>query len=85
MRLSFPSFRAAAIGLALVAASRLASPAPQGRSAEDTRTIDGYRLTMPVLRNVLPALHAPGHSDNALLLEQNDPELRKLSNNGADS
>ena len=34
--------------------------AAQGRSAEDTRIIDGYRLTMPVLRKVLPALSAPG-------------------------
>jgi len=34
--------------------------AAQGRSAEDTRIIDGYRLTMPVLRKVLPALNAPG-------------------------
>ena len=28
------------------------------RSAEDARIIDGYRLTMPVLRKVLPALKA---------------------------
>ena len=34
--------------------------AAQGRSAEDARVIDGYRLTMPVLRKVLPALSAPG-------------------------
>ena len=34
--------------------------AAQGRSAEDARIIDGYRLTMPVLRKVLPALNAPG-------------------------
>jgi hypothetical protein len=34
--------------------------AAQGRSAEDTRIIDGYRITMPVLRKVLPALNAPG-------------------------
>lgn len=32
----------------------------QTRSAEDTRIIDGYRLTMPVLQKVLPALNAPG-------------------------
>ena len=32
----------------------------QTRSAEDTKIIDSYRLTMPVLRKVLPALSAPG-------------------------
>ena len=32
----------------------------QTRSAEDARIIDSYRLTMPVLRKVLPALNAPG-------------------------
>jgi hypothetical protein len=56
MKLTFA--RAAALALAAVAV--LASPgAAQGRSAEDTRTIDAYRLTMPVLRKVLPALYAP--------------------------
>jgi hypothetical protein len=56
MNLTFA--RAAALALAAVAV--LASPgAAQGRSAEDTRTIDAYRLTMPVLRKVLPALYAP--------------------------
>jgi hypothetical protein len=151
-------FRAAAFTLGLASVPGLASPAAaQGRSAEDTRTIDGYRLTMPVLRKVLPAFHAPGaqscpresgrdpHSlsvaemvrslercapilqaleragvpardaaivfasllrtgqqvamqggkasalppgvlrDNALLLERNDPELRRLTKNGAQS
>jgi hypothetical protein len=32
----------------------------QGRSPADARIIDGYRLTMPMLRKVLPALSAPG-------------------------
>lgn len=32
----------------------------QTRSAEDARIIDSYRLTMPVLRKVLPALNVPG-------------------------
>ena len=32
----------------------------QTRSGEDTKIIDSYRLTMPVLRKVLPALNAPG-------------------------
>jgi hypothetical protein len=50
-----------ALGLALVTTSLLApDAAAQGRSAEDARIIDSYRLTMPVLRSVLPALHAPG-------------------------
>ena len=50
-----------ALGFALVTTSLLAPlAAAQGRSAEDTRIIDGYRLTMPVLRKVLPALYAPG-------------------------
>lgn len=44
--------------LSALTVSRVA--AAQGRSAEDTRIIDGYRLTMPVLRKVLPALSAPG-------------------------
>jgi hypothetical protein len=34
--------------------------AAQGRSAADTKTVEGYRLTMPVLRKVLPALYAQG-------------------------
>ena len=156
MRLSPLPLSATAFALALSAAPGLASPgAAQGRSAEDTRTIDSYRLTMPVLRKVLPALYAPEaqscpresgrdpHAlgiaemvqslegcapirqslkragvpardaaivfasllrtgqqvalqggkasalppgvlrDNALLLEQNDPELRRLTKNGA--
>ncbi len=54
-------FRAAALALVLATAPAITSPgAAQGRSAEDNRTIDSYRLTMPMLRNVLPALHAPG-------------------------
>jgi hypothetical protein len=100
----------------------------QGRSAEETRTIDAYRLTMPTLVKVLPALYAEGadtcerqkgrdpHTlsiaemtrslercapvlraleraevtsrvlrDNALLLEQNDPEIRRLTKTGAQS
>jgi hypothetical protein len=157
MTLTPRSLRRAA-GLALVAALGIAGPVTaQGRSPEETKTIDGYRLTMPVLRKVLPALYAPGASsceqrkdrdphtlslaemtrslercapvmealgragvrpreaalvfasllrtgqqvamksgnaralpqgalrDNALLLEQNDPELRRLTNPGAQS
>jgi hypothetical protein len=54
-------FRAAALTLALAAAPGLAAPgAAQGRSAEDTRAIERYRLTMPMLRKVLPTMYAPG-------------------------
>ena len=35
-------------------------PLAQGRNVEDTKIIDSHRLTMPVLRKVLPALNAPG-------------------------
>lgn len=53
--------RAIAVALAFAAVPGLGSPvAAQARSAEDTRTIDTYRLTMPILRKVLPAMHAPG-------------------------
>jgi hypothetical protein len=46
---------------ALAVASGLATPgAAQGRNAEDTRTIDNYRLTMPMVRRVLPATYALG-------------------------
>jgi hypothetical protein len=144
-----------ALALALLGASLHARAAvAQGRSVEDARIIDGYRLTMPVLRKVLPALYAPGaqscprdrgrdphtmsiadmvrmlercapavqalrkagvparegaivfasllrtakevalHAgavapgvlrDNALLLERNDPEIRRLTRTGASS
>ena len=56
-----PVPRAVWLVLALLAAHGIAAPlAAQGRSPEDTRAIDAYRLTMPVLRKVLPALYAPG-------------------------
>lgn len=52
---------ARALGLALLASSLIAPVATaQGRSPADARIIDGYRLTMPMLRKVLPALYAPG-------------------------
>jgi hypothetical protein len=44
--------------LVLLVAHGGAAPLAAQRSAEDTRIIDGYRLTMPVLRKVLPALTA---------------------------
>src|SRR5687768_15232497 len=61
MRCSSLLLRAAALTLALAAAPGLAAPgAAQGRSAEDTRAIESYRLTMPMLRKVLPTMYAPG-------------------------
>jgi hypothetical protein len=158
MRPTALPFRAAALTLALAAAPGLAaSGAAQGRSPEDTRTIASYRLTMSMLRKVVPAMYAPGGDsckkprqsdvsslslaqmtrtletcspvltslkqagvrpreaallyaallnvsqevarrggsaealppgvvrDNALLLEQNDPEIRKLTETGGQS
>ncbi len=53
--------RVAALILALAMAPVLASPgAAQGRSADDAGTIGNYRLTMAMLRKVLPAMSAPG-------------------------
>lgn len=53
--------RVAALALAFATAPAVTSlSAAQDRSAEDTRTIESYRVTMPILRKVLPALYAPG-------------------------
>ena len=53
--------RVTGLALALAVAPVVASQsAAQGRSAEDTRTIESYRVTMPMLRKVLPAMYAPG-------------------------
>jgi hypothetical protein len=61
MRCSSLPVRAAPLTFALAAAVGLATPgASQGRSAEDTRAIESYRLTMPMLRKVLPAMYALG-------------------------
>ena len=47
------------LGLALLPASMLApAAAAQGRSPADARAIESYRLTMPMLKKVLPALAA---------------------------
>ena len=52
---------ALAFGLALSMSSVAASAAQaQGRSPADARLVENHRLTMPVLRKVLPALAAPG-------------------------
>ncbi|HEU4829773.1 MAG TPA: hypothetical protein VFT04_11325 [Gemmatimonadales bacterium] len=52
---------ALALGLALLPSTMLApAAAAQGRSPADTRIVESHRLTMPMLRKVLPALYAPG-------------------------
>ena len=52
---------ALALGLAVLPAIGLApAAAAQGRSPADARMIESHRLTMPVLRKVLPALYAAG-------------------------
>lgn len=157
-RVPLRAFGAPVLVLGVAGALLLASPArAQERSAEDLQAIDSYRLTMPMLRKVLPALYAPGAQscprakdrdpnslsiaemtrslercapvmqalerggmpareaaivlgsllrtgqrvamqggrasalppgvarDNAVLLEQNDPEIRKLTKTGAES
>ena len=56
-----PNRLALALVLALLPSTMLAPSADaQGRSAADTKIVESYRLTMPVLRKVLPALYAPG-------------------------
>ena len=52
---------ALALGLALLSSPLLApAAAAQGRSPADTRIVESHRLTMAMLRKVLPALYAPG-------------------------
>jgi hypothetical protein len=56
-----PQRFALALGLALLPAATVApAAAAQGRSPADARAIEGHRLTMPMLRKVLPALGAAG-------------------------
>jgi hypothetical protein len=56
-----PRRLAFALGLALLPATALAPhAAAQGRSPADARAIETHRLTMPMLRKVLPALYADG-------------------------
>lgn len=79
MRLSRCSRRAVAVALAFAAAPGLASSVTaQARSAEDARTIDSYRLTMPMLRKVLPALHAAG-AQNCEKPRERDPSSLSLA------
>jgi len=48
-----PFRRVAGLALAIAATQGALLPlTAQSRSAEDTRTVDGYRLTMPTLRKV---------------------------------
>jgi hypothetical protein len=56
-----PCRLALALALALFM-SPISAPAAlaQGRSPADTRLVESHRLTMPMLRKVLPALSAPG-------------------------
>lgn len=52
---------ALALGLALITSSMIAPiAAAQGRPPADARIVESHRLTMPMLRKVLPALYAPG-------------------------
>ena len=77
MRLITLPLRAVGLAVAVLAAQGIHDPLhAQGRSAEDTRIIDGHRLTMPMLRKVLPALYAAGN-ERCKHPEQRDP--RKLS------
>ena len=56
-----PHRLALVLGLALLPATALApAAAAQGRSPADARAIETHRLTMPMLRKVLPALSAEG-------------------------
>ena len=56
-----PHRTALAFALALLSTTVMApSAAGQGRSPADTRLVESHRLTMPMLRKVLPALYAPG-------------------------
>jgi hypothetical protein len=56
-----PSRCALALALALLPPAVLAPDAlAQGRGTADARLVENHRLTMPMLRKVLPALAAPG-------------------------
>lgn len=79
MRLTPLPFRAAAFGLVLLAAPVMTSAgAAQGRSAEDTRTIEGYLLTMPMLRKALPAMYQPG-ARSCQPSRRSDPATQSLA------
>jgi hypothetical protein len=71
--------RASGLALALLSAQALAPRlAAQVRSAEDMRVVDGYRLTMPMLRKVLPALYVPG-AEECDRRKDGDPHASSLA------
>jgi hypothetical protein len=73
-----PHRLALALGLTLLPASLLApGAAAQGRSPADARAIESHRLTMPMLRKVLPALSAPGSA--SCPRERRDPRTLGLA------
>ncbi len=65
--------------LTLAGALLLASPAgAQERSTDDMKAIDSYRLTMPMLRKVLPALYASG-AQNCRRPKERDPNSLSIA------
>jgi hypothetical protein len=74
-----PFRRIAGLALAIAATQGALLPlTAQGRSAEDTRTVDGYRLTLPTLRKVLPALYAEG-ADTCERQKGRDPHTLSIA------
>ena len=66
------------IALALLASPVIAPIASaQGRSPADARLVESHRLTMPMLRKVLPALYAPGAQ--SCPRDQRDPRTLSLA------
>lgn len=78
MPLTHSPLRPATLALALLAAHGTTMPVAAQRSATETKTIESYRLTMPVLRKVLPALYAPQRK-NCEQNEQRDPQTLSLA------
>jgi hypothetical protein len=73
-----PHRLALVLGLALLLPTMLATTAEaQGRSPADTRLVESHRLTMPMLRKVLPALAAPGAQ--SCPRESRDPRTLSLA------
>ena len=77
--MTFTPFPVRVVGLALTLAMLQGTTAHLAaqRSAEDSRIIDGYRLTMPVLQQVLPALQAAPPSCRPR--EQRDPHTLSIA------
>ena len=73
-----PDRLALAFGLALFSPAMLApAAAAQGRSPADARLVESHRLSMPMLRKVLPALAAPGAA--SCPRERRDPRTLSLA------